>query len=202
MKSKLLLLAIGVTALTLATPAFATTCASFTYTEGTSTGPTGCTIDGGDITFSAFSVTGLAPGATVTVSFFDFGSIGEGGVTFQPTAAGGTPYSVSYTASVTGGTFSAINDSATPGGVSTYTYSGSPFTCSSSILCNAPVTAGATSLTNSASYTGAVVPNETISLNFTDTAITGTPEPASLVLFGTGFLAIGLAARARRKRTS
>src|SRR5262249_18165326 len=138
----------------------------------------------------------------VNVSFADGGALGVlSGVSFQPTVSGGTSYTVSYGASVTGGNFTSVNDTATPGGVASYSYTGTGFNCAAQSVSCVQGIAATTTLSNSAHLTGAVAPNQTIPLDFNPTASSQTPEPTSLLLFGSGFLAVGLVARARRNRS-
>lgn len=185
MKSTLVKLAL-VLAASLAPSAFGAACASFTDTFT----QTGCTIDGGAVSFSSITVTGTTG---VTVTFSDGGALGTiSGVSFQPTGTQTAAYSVSYVATANGGTFTGVLDSATPGSTATYSYSGTGFNCPAQIdLCNKTI-AGTTTLTNSGAFTAAVPPNQTITLDFVTTPTKATPEPTSLLLIGSGLFVIGL----------
>jgi hypothetical protein len=174
-----------------AASAFGSTCMPEVYTAG---GPPlgACTV--GTVDFTSFDFVGLTKGEQVNVSFYDGSNAGGVSFQFSPAIVAPAPFTVGYTATVSTGDFTSINDSATPGGRAAYDYLGSGFACApNAILCNAS-TLPSSLLVNTATYTGATSPVETISLNFTldpPDKITASPEPAALSLFGLGFAALG-----------
>ena len=164
--------------------------------------PSSCTLGPGDIvTLSNFTST--LPGSTVLSVALNGGSDpGSVGMTFNPSSGYGSsiPYMVSYVATcsavcqIVGGSDSATQNPADGG---TYNYSigvissgstGANFTTSFS---------GVESITNSGNFLGGGI-NQTITLDTNFAPGSATPEPATLVLFGSGFLVLGWVARRRR----
>ena len=190
----LLLLAAGLT------PVYAATCPFATTIDQLGS----CTLGPGDlITFSNFQST--LPGSTVvTISYSSGSNPGSVGFTFGPQGASNKPYTISYTATcnaaclITGASNSATE---IPAGASTYSYTVGG-TSSGNISGNYNTSfAGVQSVTNSGSYlSGGINQSLTLDINFSPTS--GTPEPTSMILFGSGFLAVGTIARFRRKRNS
>jgi hypothetical protein len=187
--------------MSLAIPAYATTC---TADDGTVTsGDIGtefnnCTLAGtaGTVTFSGFSLSAGATGtldASVTGNTLSF--------VFNPTGEGTeAAYTLSYTASCASCGVTGAND--TVSGSGNYSYSLTGATASgthNSSYTYSPTVTSETPATNTGNYLGSGF-NTLMTLDVTIAATTAsTPEPTSLILFGSGFLAIGLAARKRRK---
>ena len=203
MKSKLFLLALVMMALSIAAPVYAATC-PFATTLDQLIAAGNCNL--GNVTFSNFTVTGsLGTGTTTTsVSFSTGGTTGAAGFTFSPQGGAITTYTISYLATcnasclITGG---ADSSSENPAGGSTYNYTLGGVN-SGNITGNFnPSFAGVLSATNSGTFvSGGTNQSMTLDVSFGPAAGGGTaPEPTSLILFGSGFLAVGLAARARRK---
>lgn len=193
MKSKIALVLLMAA---IAIPSFAATC-PVVATVAALQALGSCTVGTGDqVTFSNFT-TSLPQGAAnnVTVTLNSGSAVG---LTFSNNGTA-TAYTVSYTATcnagclITGG-----HDSATenPAGSGTYNWSvggnlgsGGNFNVSF---------AGVGSLTTSGTFSGGAT-NQSITMNLDISPNSGVPEPTSLILFGSGFLAVGLAARARKR---
>lgn len=199
MKSKTMLWVLGTMLLVLAAPAFAVTCPTVS-TVAALQGLGSCTVGPADqITFSNFT-SSLPSGAAnnVTVVFNGGSAVG---ITFSNNGTT-TAYTVSYDATcnasclITGG-----HDSATenPAGSGSYSWNvGGNLSNSNNYNVLFP---GVTSLTTSGTFNGGAT-NQSITMNLDFQDTSGIPEPTSLILFGSGFLAVGLAAHMRRKARS
>ena len=163
-----------------------------------------CTLGpGGLVTFSNFQST--LPGNTVvSVNFSTGTNPGSVGFTFSPQGAASTNYTLSYLATcnaaclITGAANSATEIPA-GGAIYNYTVGGNS---SGNISGNYNTSfAGVQSVTNSGTYVSGGL-NQSLTLDVNFVPANGTPEPTSLLLFGSGFLAVGITARFRRKRSS
>jgi hypothetical protein len=208
MKSKLLMLGLVVLALSVASPAFGSAC---TFGSGvTVASQQGCTLAGGAISFS-FAASGSQTTNTLQIAGISDVSVLTG-FSFTPSGGATTSgYTVSYTAtclnSAVCGTFNSFNDTANPGGSAQYSFTAGSGGCANvtNVGCFgslSPVSSG--SITNSATFApvvGVNGVNQNITLDIGYTGVTGgtTPEPTSMLLLGSGLLALGMAARGRRK---
>lgn len=197
---------LGALGLFLSISAFGTTCAPFEYTVGSSPAPSSCTVDNGSVTFSGFEAIGFANGQKIDVGVLDPGKTGQlSGLTisFNPAILTG-PVSVGYTATITAGTFLSVDDSNTPAQFPLITYAGSGFFCGPNVSSCTKDLPAASTLLNTASLTGKNGPLQEFALDFVADSPVGlreTPEPATLALIGSGFLAMGLAYRKRKGRS-
>jgi hypothetical protein len=181
-----------------AAPVFAATCPAVSTIAALGS----CTLGPGDIiTFSNFQST--LPGSTVVSVSLNAGSNpGSVGFIFSPQLGTNTPYTFSYVATCSAaclivGATGSTNEN--PAGGSLYSFTLGP-NSSGTIPGNFNTSfAGVSSITSSGSYlSGGANQGMTLDVNYAP-APTGTPEPTSLLLFGSGFLALGVAARSRRK---
>jgi hypothetical protein len=205
MKSKLMMLAVVLMALSIAVPVYAATC-PVVSTVAALQALGSCTLGTGDfITFSNFVTT--LPGSTsvTTVALGTAAGIpGSAGFIFAPSGGTSTPYTISYTATCNASCLiNGASDSTgeNPSGGSLYSFvagGNSSGTVSGNFNTSF---AGVSSAGNSGSYlSGGANQGITLDVNFVAAGTPATtPEPTSLILFGSGFLAVGLAARARRK---
>ena len=198
-KPKLQIAVLLLIILTGITPLIAATCPASTTLDQLGS----CTLGPANIiTFSNFQST--LPGNTiVSVSLNSGTNPGSVGFTFSPQGGSLVSYTFSYTATcsaaclITGGSDSA---SELPAGGSIYNFTMGAAN-SGNISGNFNTTfAGVTGVSNSGTYvSGGVNQSMTLDINYAP-APSGTPEPTSLLLFGSGFLAVGVAARKGLKR--
>ena len=204
----MMILAIVLVALSIAAPVYAVTCPVVTTVAGLQALGS-CTLGSGDfITFSNF-VTTLPGGTSVTTVALGGGSTvpGSAGFIFAPSNGTSTPYSISYLATcnascLINGASDSTGENPSGGSLYSFTAGGNS---SGSISGNFNTTfAGTLSASNQGNYlSGGTNQGITLDVNFVAPQQTsGTPEPTSMILFGSGFLAVGLAARARRKARS
>ena len=204
MKSKLFLLALVVMALSIAAPVYAATCPIATTLAALQAAGS-CTLGSGDfITFSNFQ-TNLAGTTTVqTVAFGTGAGIpGSAGFLFGPQNGTSSPYFISYTATCNAScVINGASDSTgeNPSGGSTYSFVAGG-NSSGNVAGNFNTSfAGVSSAGNQGNYiSGGSNQSITLDVNFIAAGTQTAPEPTSLILFGSGFLAVGLVARARRK---
>lgn len=208
MKAKFFLL-MGGLALAIAAPALATPVTFNTNTSQLCVGASGCGVQ--TQTFNNIvTVTYTPVAASVnSPSNTNFGSLQiscvGGGTACGSQSLAGLNLFIVITETAPGGGSGNI-----PAGVITGTVSG---TASNAVVTWANpsqtiIVAGGSSITYSISNLnlGLVPPSTsggitTIQAQITDTPTGGVPEPTSMILFGSGFLAVGLVARARRKRS-
>lgn len=229
MKTKLLMLAVAVVALSFAMPAMATTITYSTTGALSCGGNANCT--GGGTSVQVASTSG---NATVTISFngltnqsvntaggppeTTFGSFGSIVVTCAGTQCGsngagniplltGLGLIINISQTVPGAGSTAIPVGSISGGINGSTSSASiawlsgttaPTITAGGFIVTYAVSNTPLNLTPLTSNTGTTSVQAAIS----DTPTGGTtPEPTSLLLFGSGFLALGLVARARKSRS-
>jgi len=228
MRAKLLMLALVLVALSLAVPAMATT---ITYTTtGTLScgGNANCTGSGSSlmvastsgnatvtVTFNGLGSTSVnTAGGPPETTFGSFGSItvtcvgsqcGSNGSGNIPVLTGlGLTINISQTVPGAGttaipvGAISGSINGSTSSAVITWSNPAAPGITAGGFTVTYSVSNNPLNLTPLSSNTG----NTSIQALISDVPVGGTsPEPTSMLLFGSGFLALGLVARARHKRS-
>ena len=208
MKRKFLLHLLVLAGLLSAAPAFAATCQNYT-TLGALMTAGSCTI--GSVTFSNFSYTN-----TVAANNVELASSGDGaqgsfaGLAFHTTGAWSTPFAINYTVNCAGCAFVGAHFNANiqpvfgAGGMTlNYTDSTGTYSASASNQDQFHAVDYATSdISNVLNAGGDNDRLQSLENDFyLSSTAASTPEPTSLLLFGSGFLVVGLAARTRRKRS-
>jgi hypothetical protein len=208
MKCKYLWISVGLMLSFFETSAFATSCSSAsTFAALEALGS--CTEGSGDITFSNFHTDVSSTNAPlITASVDNAGSTANPGLygfTFNLTGLPATPsliveYDVTCNGCVINGALQSVVLT-TPGGTGQFGIAGTsnPFSTSATFT----PTFGATSFaTNAGSYDGDDVNGDHYAESFqldVDIAPLPTPEPTSLILLGSGLVALGLAGRKQIK---
>ena len=212
MKTKLFMLALVVVAMFIAAPAYAATCPISSTVAALQALPT-CTLGPSDIvTFSGFTTT--LPGTTVvTVVLNSASNPGSVGFTFDPGNGSGSTagYTVAYNAMcsaacvINGGSDSHTENPANGGvgGSSNYQFTIGPNTSGTTQVNFTTSFSGVSlaNITNQGVFAGNSGTNQSITLDINFAPPSGVPEPTSLLLFGSGFLALGLVARIRTRRS-
>ena len=197
-------------ALSIASPAFGAACSTFANLQALLTAGT-CDI--GSVTFSGFTYNNSIAASAVNLTAAGTGVAGSfAGLALSTSGGFTTPFSLTYSVACVSCTFigSQVNANIQPVFPAatmslTYVDNGGTLTATATGQDQSHVLGGTgTSVSNVLNSGGSGDRLQSLQNNFyiTPAGGGGAPEPTSLLLFGSGFLAVGLAARARRKARS